>query len=655
MNIKTSGLKDLGSNGTEGNKTSTVKRFIDKDREFYGRYAAGVFATIREIYRPYLLLVLLAFAGGMIARFLLLLTTNMLGLWADNLACRNGMGAHSSCEKIPSYLVAFTDKDFVLSIAIMLVIGFIINVAFRVTIARVGILAVSTLYDKTTRNISRQPMTFFDRTPVGRILSRFSGDYGALFRMAGGPMGEFLCQIFDLILIFACMWLASPYFLPFLFLTLVTNLWIYSHNRSRLREERRRVSVTRAPAIAHFSETVQGSGTIRIFGRGDHFLSRFDRLVEGAMVQRIRSATALHYFTFQMGGVVSLLLLVTGLCGIIFSSFQLVSVGEIAVALSFVMVTSSTVQNFFDYIANMEEALTGVERLDEYLRRPVEHGAVVPPAPELSFSGCMKNAGEVISKGKQTDLPENAPVEFYDVSLRYGDDLPWVLRNVTFSVKAGEHIGVIGRTGSGKSTLLQSLFLLYPLAGGYVSVNGYLPDFLKERSKDGRSCDLERYRDYFSLIPQDPMVIRDTLRRNLLIDMSLEDSRLLEILETVGLGDWIASLGDSPLDFMIGEAGMNLSAGQRQLLCMARCLLQNRPVLVLDEATSSIDPQSEERIAHATSQIFAKKTQIIVAHRLSTIQSCDRILWLDQGRVRDFGIPDEVLPNFRRSNPGVQI
>lgn len=637
----------------KGEDVPRSNTFIHKDREFHGSYAAGVFSTIRDIYQPYLILVILSLIGGLIARLLLLLTTNMLGLWADTLVCRNGIGVQSTCGDIPSYLVTLKDEDFVQIIAAMLIVGLIVNVAFRVTIARVGILAVSTLYDRTTRRISRQPMTFFDRTPVGRILSRFSGDYGALFRMAGGPMGEFLCQVFDLILIFGCMWLASPFFMPFLLLTLVTNLWIYSRSRPRLREERRRVSVTRAPVIAHFSETVQGSGTIRIFGRGEHFLNRFDRLVEGAMMQRTRSSTVLHYFTFQMGSVVSLLLLVTGLSGVVFAAFELVSVGEIAVALSFVMVTSSTVQNFFDYMANMEEALTGVERLDEYLRLPVEKGALEPTMPMLSFSGNSRDPQE--EKVESLALLENASVEFSDLSLRYGDDLPWVLNNVSFAVQPGEHIGVIGRTGSGKSTLLQSLFLLYPVEQGYVSVNGLLPQFLKDRSPMGRACGLEQYRAHFSLIPQDPMVIRDSLRRNLSVDLNLEDGELLQILETVGLGDWVRTLGGSPLEFMISQAGMNLSAGQRQLLCMARCLLQNRPVLVLDEATSSIDPQSEERISHATTEIFARKTQIIVAHRLSTIESCDKILWLDSGRVREFARPDEVLRHFTRSNPGMQI
>jgi ABC-type multidrug transport system fused ATPase/permease subunit len=271
----------------------------------------------------------------------------------------------------------------------------------------------------------------------------------------------------------------------------------------------------------------------------------------------------------------------------------------------------------------------------------------------LSFSGNSRDPQE--EKVESLASLENASVEFSDVSLRYGDDLPWVLNNVSFAVQPGEHIGVIGRTGSGKSTLLQSLFLLYPVEQGYVSVNGLLPQFLKDRSPMGRACGLEQYRAHFSLIPQDPMVIRDSLRRNLSVDLNLEDGELLQILETVGLGDWVRTLGGSPLEFMIGEAGMNLSAGQRQLLCMARCLLQNRPVLVLDEATSSIDPQSEERISHATTEIFARKTQIIVAHRLSTIESCDKILWLDSGRVREFARPDEVLRHFTRSNPGMQI
>jgi ABC-type multidrug transport system fused ATPase/permease subunit len=623
-------------------RNKITKRFIEDERIFIGRYQKEIFSTVCMAYYPYRWAVFVAVIIAFFARGLLLLSTNLIGVWADSLTCTSQV-RDNICVGVPAFFKSYEHSDFINLIALMLFLGFIFNIIFRLTIARIGVKAVGTLYDEVTIRTSRLPASFYDRNPVGRVVSRFSADYSSLLRMAGGPMAEFLCQIFDLLLIFVCMSLVSVLFIPLLAITLYVNFLVYVKNRDMLRNERRSVSVSRAPAITHFVETVQGVGSIKVFGKNHHFLKKFNALVGESMTQRISSLYRFHFFSFQMGSIVTVLLLMTGLSGVFFLSYGIITIGSFAVALSFVMVASSTAEVFFNYLSNMEDALTGVERLDDYLRRDLEVGTKLPVKTKFSLSSDPSKDFGSKAHVPVTPLPKKASVVFDNVSLRYRDDLPWVLKNISFTVEAGEHIGVIGKTGSGKSTLLQSLFLLYPFADGKVVVGGKVPAVFSGINTD---LSLEEYRSYFSLIPQDPALLWGSLRSNLVENSKVNDERLLEVLKIVGLEDWLKSLGSDPLSYLIHERGLNMSAGQRQLICMARCILQERPVLVMDEATSNIDPQSEEKIVRATQELFAQKTQIIVAHRLSTIELCDRLLWLDNGVVRLYGPPEEVLPYF---------
>ncbi len=216
---------------------------------------------------------------------------------------------------------------------------------------------------------------------------------------------------------------------------------------------------------------------------------------------------------------------------------------------------------------------------------------------------------------------------------------------------------MIGRTGSGKTSFVQALYRLYPLEKGRIRIAGVEPrmtPLANGESLGPNEVEMARYRSMIALISQEPTLFLGTLRENLAVPGIRSDAELLEALERV---QFIASAAEGPriLDFQIEERGRNLSAGERQLVCIARCLLQDAPVVVLDEATSAVDPQSERILTRATEEFFRGKTQLIIAHRLSTIRHCDRVLWLQDGQVRMIGTPEQILPEFEKARLSARI
>jgi len=623
-----------------------IGRFIDEEVRFTGRYSKNVVATILESFAPYRVLTWVSLLVGMVARLCLLSTANITGYWADSL-CKTG----AFCHEPPAPLQTFGNTDYLFLLVTVVLIGFACNVFFRVSISRIGAKAVSTLYDEVTMRVSRFPMEFFDKTPVGRIMSRFSSDYASIFRMAGGPLGEFLGLAFDLIATLILMSLASIYYVPIVLLACVAYFWLYRLHTPAMRTNRRQYAAARSPSVAHFAETVQGARLIKVYGKTPTFEKRFETQVNAFGRERLGLAFSSQYYSFHMVIVTALLLLLTGLTGIYLVSTGRVSTGSLATAFTFILVVSTTIQQFFEWLANFEEALTGVERFDNYLRRPLELGASLPRHAQYTKSVRRQKTGEIhplppLSGG-------GAEVRIENLSLRYGPDLPWVLKDIDLIIKPGERLAIVGRTGSGKSSLIQALYLMYPPEQGRVVINGVSPDLSPPEGEAGLSngIDLEVFRRSIGLIPQDPTLFRGTLRENLIAGNSQHlDAQIWDMLKTIDLEAWVRGLGQGQaLDYPIEERGGNLSAGERQLVCMARCFLSRAPLIITDEATSAIDPASEELLVKALEERTRGRTVIIVAHRLSTVQSCDRVLWLDQGRVKMLDTPEQVLPVFASS------
>jgi ABC-type multidrug transport system fused ATPase/permease subunit len=488
-------------------------------------------------------------------------------------------------------------------------------------------------------------MSFFDTTPAGRIITRFSSDYGNVFRLFGGPLAEFLAIIFDLIMMVILIGFASPLYLIFVFFIGIINLMVYRLNRDKLRQARRDLSSSRSPSIAHFAETTQGASTIRSFRRQKSFTERFEELDRYYLGQKLYTTKEIVGFSFQMNSLSALLLLMTGVSAYFMVDKGWASIGSVGVAFSFIALSGNTVQMFFEWLTQFEEAMIGVERLDQYLRMDLENGNRLPSKTGFQTGHpTYSPAEEAELSHKRLTEKSNASIQIKNLWFRYREDLPWVLKNLNIEIKAGERIGIVGRTGSGKSSLIQALFHLYPLEKGEISIEGNCPRL----SKSNKGVDLNLYRQAMAFIAQEPILFRGTLRFNLDIEGMFEDNKLQQVLRQVGLWDWVSAQPER-LNMRIEENGKNLSLGERQLLCMARCLLHQSPIVIMDEATSSVDPQSEEILVRATEEFFSDRTQIIIAHRLSTLAKCDRILWLQNGEVFAIGPTSEILPQFKQA------
>lgn len=622
---------------------SKPKYLSDGEQHTESGFSRSVFQTLAEAYRPFRGRILMTFVFGLMGRTLLLANANVIGFWVDSF-CKPEHGIQ--CKAVPGWLQSFAAQDYLQLLATMAIIGFVLTLTFRVSFSRLSAKAISQIYDEVTLRTSRLPMSFFDATPAGRIITRFSSDYGNVFRLFGGPLAEFFSIIFDLTVMIFLITVASPYYLIFVMTVAVLYYAVYRLNRKNLRQARRDLSASRSPSIAHFAETTQGASTIRSFRRQESFMDRFQRLDRYFLQQKLKTTGRVISFSVQMNSLSALLLLMTGVAAYYFVHQGMASVGSVGVAFSFIALSGNTVQMFFEWLTQFEEAMIGVERLDQYLRKDMEPGNLLPSSAHFETGHPKYEASlEKYLQNRRLTNERSASVQVHGLWFKYREDLPWVLKNVNFEVKAGERLGIVGRTGSGKSSLIQALFHLYPLHSGRIAINGLSP---KIQATD-TGMDLNLYRRSIAFISQDPVLFQGTLRSNLDIENRLMDEHLFQILDQVGLKEWVEQQAGG-LNMRIEERGKNLSLGERQLVCMARCLLQDAPVVIMDEATSSVDPQSEEILVKATEEFFSDRTQIIIAHRLSTLEKCDRVLWLHNGEIQSIGPTREVLPRFEAAN-----
>jgi ATP-binding cassette subfamily C (CFTR/MRP) protein 4 len=259
----------------------------------------------------------------------------------------------------------------------------------------------------------------------------------------------------------------------------------------------------------------------------------------------------------------------------------------------------------------LDSRITSTERVLEYanLAPELDEGRVSPPN---SWS----------KKGK---------IIFEDVSLRYTPDTPPVLDGVSFEIRSGERIGIVGRTGAGKSSLVSVLFRLFDFEGEVI-----IDDI------NTKTVSLNTLRSNISIIPQDPVLFLGTLRKNLDPFGELADSQIWTALEEVQLKEAIARL-PSGLDSPVREGGSNFSMGQRQLLCLVRTILRDAKIIVLDEATANVDLRTDELIQTTIRRRFQGCTVLTIAHRLNTVMDSDRILVMDAGRVAAFGRPQDLM------------
>lgn len=575
-------------------------------------FSKNIFDTLLQAYRPFIFKLLIVCLLGFIGRFLILSNAQLIGRFYDN----NPIVTIESLGALAKHIF------FILSIS------FIMTVIYRTVFSRLSALAVSRLYDETTYRVSRYPLSFFDQNPVGRITTRFSSDYGNIFRLFGGPLAEFLSILFDLISIFILIAMVHSYFLLNLILASLMFIYILKRNQLKLRANRRELSILRSPSVAHFSETVQGHLSIRQTDKSKSFIDRFNFLDQVFLKAKFLVNRNVMQFSAELNIISALLFFANGYLGIHLARTQSLGAGQIAIVLGFTILATNTLQMFFEWYSQFEEALVGVERLDEYLRAPLEEGAFLPTYADFKTHHPQKSKSA--DKPKQNKNKSDDTLTVENLSFRYPtqnqEDTQPLLSHISFKLKHGEKLGIIGRTGAGKSTLIAALLRLYPIEKGVILINNEY------------QTDVENHRKQFSLISQDQFFIKGTLRDNLDLFEHYTNKDLENCLQTVGLR--------FSLDMPIEEKGQNLSHGEKQLISLCRGLLQNAEIFIFDEATANIDPQSEKLIERALKETLSTKTQIRIAHRLQTVQDCDKVLWLESGQIKKIGLPQEVLVAF---------
>ncbi|KII85519.1 hypothetical protein PLICRDRAFT_319144 [Plicaturopsis crispa FD-325 SS-3] len=556
----------------------------------------------------------LKFAGGIFWApvFLTLLTLTQGATVANNLFL--GFWTAESIKQ-------FDRGDYMAVYAALGIAQALFSFLLSFTFALVTLLASLSMFRAALRGVLYSPASFFDTTPIGRILSRLSKDQDTLDAEIANTIYQFSTTFATVLGTVALVFYTFPY-LGIVFAPLsLLYLYVSSFYRRSSVETKRLDSIMRSVLYGSYSETLTGLSTIRAYRAQARSIDDADRGLD--MENRAYYMTVLiqRWLAVRLDFFGNILVFGIALFAAGFRTS--VSPSKIGVVLSY---TLSMTQNFSDMVsqfARNEQNMNAVERILVYTDLPSEGDEVSPDTPPASW-------------------PDKGQIEFRDVQLAYRKGLPLVLKGVSFDVKPGEKIGIVGRTGAGKSSLLQALFRIVELEGGMIQIDGH----------DIRQMTLEVLRSRIALVPQDSTLFMGTLRDNIDPQGTRTDAELISALQRV----WLlpkdgpidpATEAKFSLDSTVGDDGANYSAGERQLLSLCRALVKNSRIIVLDEATSSVDVETDSKLQKTIQKEFANSTLLCIAHRLNTISYYDRILVMDAGQIAEF---DTVLNLFDKED-----
>lgn len=516
-----------------------------------------------------------------------------------------------------------------------------------------GTNASKTMLQRALSRVLRAPMSFFDTTPLGRITNRFSKDIQVMdneisdaMRMYGLTM-TMIISVMVLIIVF--FYYVSPsikcpvhltYTNHYQFVIALVPLMILfllaaNYYRASAREMKRHEAVLRSMVYAKFSEAITGTACIRAYGVENQFRTSIRNAIDVMNGAYFLTFSNQRWLSVRLDAVASCLVFVTGVL-VVTSRFN-VSPSISGLVLSYILSIAQMLQFTVRQFAEVENDMNATERVHYY-------------GTELEEEAPMHGV-EVSSS-----WPEKGRIVFQDAQMRYRDGLPLVLKGLSMDVQGGERIGIVGRTGAGKSSIMSALFRLTELSGGSIHIDDL----------NISTVGLQDLRSRLAIIPQDPALFKGTIRTNLDPFNEHSDLELWSALRRAyligedtlgpdtedlpsipGTGTTTPATTDSgakprnrlTLESPVDEEGLNFSLGQRQLMALARALVRDARIIVCDEATSSVDFETDQKIQRTMAQGFQGKTLLCIAHRLRTIIHYDRICVMDQGQIAEMDSP----------------
>ncbi|KAF7856926.1 hypothetical protein EAF04_009686 [Stromatinia cepivora] len=484
---------------------------------------------------------------------------------------------------------------------------------FALSLTILGTIASKVMLSKAITKALRAPMSFFDTTPLGRITNRFSRDVDVMDNNLTDAIRMYFLTMAMIISVFALIIAYFHYFAIALAPLLVLFLFAAGYYRASAREMKRFESVFRSNVFAKFSEGLSGTATIKAYGLQHRFTTDLRKAIDEMNSAYFLTFSNQRWLSTRLDIIGNLLVFVTGIL-VITSRFS-VGPSTAGLVLSYILSIVQMIQFTVRQLAEVENGMNATERL-HYYGTSLEEEA---PLHTIEVRPSWPESGEIV---------------FNNVEMRYRENLPLVLSGLSMHVKGGERIGVVGRTGAGKSSIMSTLFRLVEISGGSIIVDGV------DISKIG----LHDLRSRLAIIPQDPTLFKGTIRSNL---DPFNEHTDLELWSALRQSDLVASdsnlndevTGRIHLDSIVEDEGLNYSLGQRQLMALARALVRGSQIIVCDEATSSVDMETDEKIQRTIQEGFRGKTLLCIAHRLKTIIGYDRICVMDKGTIAELDEP----------------
>uniref|UniRef100_A0A5S6R647 ABC-type xenobiotic transporter n=1 Tax=Trichuris muris TaxID=70415 RepID=A0A5S6R647_TRIMR len=490
-----------------------------------------------------------------------------------------------------------------------------IFVLFRAFLYAYGCLRVArVLHDKLLHKIFQAPLHFFSETAPGRLINRISSDIFTIddwLPSQANRVAKFAFEILGAVAMIS-------YSMPWCLISLVPLFLFYLHIHKAYRlaccSIKRLNSVSLSPIYSHCVDSICGAVTIRALRDCNRFIDEFLKRFSVNMQCQYSEYASLVWLSIRIH-MISIITMgtvcITALLQRVFGEAKPELVG---LALTYVLLLKGLLAEFMSSFTESEKAFISVERVFSYLNNlESENLDQLAQIPER--------------------WPEHGHIVFESAVVRYSADALPALDKVSFEIRPGEHIGIVGRTGAGKTTLISTLFRAYQLESGRILIDGV----------DIAAVGLRQLRSKLGIISQDPFLFSGTIRENLDMKGEYTTDHLLKTIESCGLGDLVEQLGG--LDYHVEEGGANLSVGQRQLICLARAFVMKKKIVCIDEATSYVDLDTDARMQRLLRSTFANATVLAIAHRVRTVLSCDRVFVMEDGCIVEFGVPADLVRN----------
>lgn len=480
------------------------------------------------------------------------------------------------------------------------------------TLALSNLGAANTLHSRLLTSVMHFPMSFFDTNPSGRVLNRFGKEMNKVdnnLPLVVRSFSTILSRVVTtLVMVMAATPVVASFVVPIMLVYFVIQRIFVATSRQIMRLE----SVSKAPIYSHFSESITGVSVIRAFRRQNEFFSQSLQKIENLLKTIYGNLNANRWLAVYLEAIGNLITFSAAVFGVAFR--ETTSPGALGLSLNFALSITILLNWLVRTVSDLEASIVSVEKVDEYLKLPQE-------------------AAWRVDKGTPPSTwPEEGAIKFHNYETRYRPGLSLVLHGITCFIRPAEKVGIVGRTGAGKSSLTMALFRIIEASGGRIDIDNIAIG----------NIGLHDLRSQISIIPQDAVLFSGTLRMNLDPLDQHSDDELWRVLELAHLSGYIRKqmLG---LQHPVDQSGSNFSAGQKQLLCLARALLRHSRVLVLDEATAAVDLETDDLIQTTIRTQFAECTVITIAHRLNTIMDSDRVMVLQAGRIAEFDAPSVLL------------